>query len=83
MLTIAAAGPGATIQDAGRFGWLRYGVTPAGPMDWTALRTANLALGNDPGAAAIEVGLGGLSLATSEPVSLAFAGGPFRWSRRV
>ena len=32
-LVIRAAGPGVTIQDAGRFGYARYGVTPAGPMD--------------------------------------------------
>ena len=81
-LTIAAAGPGTTIQDRGRFGWLRFGVTPAGPMDWAALRTANLALGNDPGAAAIELAPGGLEVAVGEPVSLAFAGGAFRWARR-
>ena len=80
-LTIAAAGPGTTIQDAGRFGWLRFGVTPAGPMDWAALRTANLALGNDPGAAAIEVGPGGLTVGVDAATSLAFAGGAFRWTR--
>ena len=82
VLTITAAGPGTTIQDAGRFGWLRYGVTPAGPMDWAALRTANLALGNEPGAAAIEVGPGGIAVAVPGPVSLAFAGGAFHWTLR-
>ncbi|MGA9485446.1 MAG: allophanate hydrolase subunit 2 family protein, partial [Methylocella sp.] len=45
-LRVLRAGPGATIQDNGRFGYLRYGVTPAGPMDWTAFRAANFALGN-------------------------------------
>ena len=80
-LTIESAGPGATIQDSGRFGWLRFGVTPAGPMDWVAFETANLALGNAPGAAAIEIGPGGLALATDTPVPLAFAGGGFVWTR--
>lgn len=80
-LTIEAAGPGTTIQDAGRFALLRFGVTPAGPMDWASFKAANLALGNDPGAAAIEVTLGGLVLSTDRPVCLAFAGGGFIWTR--
>jgi hypothetical protein len=46
-LRVLYAGSSVTIQDNGRHGYLRYGVTPAGPMDWTAFRTANLALGND------------------------------------
>ena len=33
-LHVVSVGPGATIQDGGRFGLRRYGVTPAGPMDW-------------------------------------------------
>ena len=81
MLRIATAGPGTTIQDGGRFGALRFGVTPAGPMDWVALRTANRALGNEPAAAALEIGPGGVSVEVEEPVSLAFAGGTFRWTR--
>lgn len=78
---LTSVGPGATIQDAGRFGWLRYGVTPAGPMDWVACQTVNRALGNDPGAAALEIGLGGLSLTVDAPLTLAFAGGAFQWRR--
>ena len=82
-LSIVATGPGTTVQDAGRFGWLRFGVTPAGPMDWAALRTANLALGNSAGAAALEVGPGGIAVTVSEPLSLAFVGGAFRWTRQT
>ena len=80
-LTIESVGSGATIQDGGRFGLLRYGVTPAGPMDWVAHRTANLALGNVPGAAAIEIGPGGIVLSVEAPILLAFAGGGFAWTR--
>lgn len=81
-LRILSAGPGATIQDGGRFLYRRYGVTPAGPMDWVAFRTANLALGNAPDAAAIEIGLGGLELACEDAVlTLAFCGGAFAWTR--
>ena len=81
ILTLAGVGPGATVQDGGRHGWMRYGVTPAGPMDWVALETANLALGNAAQAAAIEIGPGGLALTVDAPLPLAFAGGGFAWSR--
>lgn len=81
MLIVAGAGPGATIQDGGRTGALRFGVTPAGPMDWVAFETANLALGNARDAAAIEVGLGGIAIDTDAPVVLAVAGGGFAWTR--
>lgn len=81
-LRVLRAGPGATIQDGGRHGYLRYGVTPAGPMDWTAFRTANLALGNNDLAAAIEVPVGGLeAICEGAPLALAFAGGAFAWRR--
>ncbi|MGO9674740.1 MAG: biotin-dependent carboxyltransferase family protein [Methylocella sp.] len=81
-LRILAAGPGATIQDAGRYGYLRYGVTPAGPMDWPAFQTVALALGNVARAAAIEISVGGLSLSAEDgPLGVAFAGGAFDWRR--
>lgn len=81
LIAIESAGPGTTIQDEGRHGLLRFGVTPAGPMDWAALHTANLALGNAVGAAAIEVGPGGLTLTADSPLPIAFAGGGFAWTR--
>jgi len=78
-LKIISAGPGVTLQDAGRFGYMRFGVTPAGPMDPLAFTTANLAAGAQSGAAAIEVSLGGVELtAEGYPLSLAIAGGNFR-----
>ena len=79
-VTIEAVGPGATIQDGGRHGLLRFGVTPAGAMDWTALATANLALANPPNAAAIEIGPGGIALTVDRATPLAFAGGGFDWA---
>lgn len=81
VVLIATAGHGATIQDGGRFGLLRYGVTAAGPMDWAAHETANRALGNPPDAAAIEIGPGGIALSVTAPMPLAFAGGGFVWTR--
>lgn len=77
-LRIVAAGPGVTLQDAGRHGYLRYGVTAAGPMDRVAMATANLAIGAAEGATAIEVSIGGIEL-TAEHATLpvAVAGGNF------
>jgi biotin-dependent carboxylase-like uncharacterized protein len=80
-LSILRAGAGTTIQDGGRFHYRRFGVTPAGPMDWAAFTIANLALGNAADAAAIEVGLGGIEVSCDVPVTLAFCGGHFLWTR--
>jgi biotin-dependent carboxylase-like uncharacterized protein len=77
-LVVVFAGPGVTLQDGGRHGLLRYGVTPAGPMDPAAHAAANLAAGAPQGGAAIEVSLGGLDLiAEGGTLGLAIAGGAF------
>jgi 5-oxoprolinase (ATP-hydrolysing) subunit C len=77
-LHVLSAGPGVTLQDAGRHGYLRYGVTAAGPMDPRAYATANRAAGNPEGSTAIEISLGGIELtAEAEPLAVAFAGGDF------
>jgi biotin-dependent carboxylase-like uncharacterized protein len=74
-LLIDAAGPGVTIQDEGRFGQSRYGVTPAGPMDLGAYVAATRAAGAD---SAIEVSLGGATLrAEGATLCVAVAGGDF------
>ena len=62
-LRILSAGPGVTLQDEGRRGFLRYGVTPAGPMDADAFLAATRAAG---AGAAIEVSLGGVEIAAEE-----------------
>ena len=43
-----------TVQDAGRFGYLRYGLPPSGAMDRRAFETANALVDNDPSAAVLE-----------------------------
>lgn len=74
-LRISGAGPGVTIQDAGRFGLSRYGVTPAGPMDADAFLAATQAVG---AARAVEVSLGGARfVAEGAAVDVALAGGAF------
>jgi 5-oxoprolinase (ATP-hydrolysing) subunit C len=84
-LRISRGGVGATVQDAGRYHYRRYGVTPAGPMDWVAFRTANVAVGNDADtAAAVEIGPGGLEILceTTRPIGVGFCGGGFSWLRQ-
>ena len=67
-LRVLRAGPGETVQDGGRHGFLRYGVSAAGAMDWVAHATANLALGNERGAAAIEISIAGIDLMYKSPM---------------
>ena len=64
-LIIQSAGPATSLQDAGRFGWQRYGVGPAGAMDRPSLGLANVLAGNQPGTAAIEFALAGGRLQVS------------------
>lgn len=55
-LVVTAVGPGTSVQDGGRFGAQRYGLTPSGAVDRVALAAANCLVGNAPFAAAIELG---------------------------
>lgn len=81
ILRVVSAGPGVTLQDAGRHGYLRFGVTAAGPMDRLAHAAANLAVGNPAGATALEVSVGGIEVtAESAPLHVAVAGGEFSLS---
>jgi biotin-dependent carboxylase-like uncharacterized protein len=81
ILCVLSAGPGATLQDGGRHGYLRFGVTAAGPMDRLAHATANLAVGNPADATAIEVSVGGIEVtAERAPLSVAIASGEFALS---
>jgi biotin-dependent carboxylase-like uncharacterized protein len=77
-LRVLSAGPGVTIQDGGRHGFLRFGVSESGPVDPLAHKTANLAVGVPYDSATIEVSVGGVEL-TSEGAALtvAVAGGSF------
>jgi biotin-dependent carboxylase-like uncharacterized protein len=80
-IRVLSAGPGTTLQDAGRHGYLRFGVTAAGPMDSLAHATANLAVGNLVGSTALEVSVGGIEVtAESAPLHVAIAGGEFSLS---
>jgi biotin-dependent carboxylase-like uncharacterized protein len=58
-LEILASGLFTSVQDLGRFGWQAFGVPVSGALDGTALRLANLLVGNAPGTAALEILLSG------------------------
>ena len=62
-LRILAAGPGASVQDRGRRGYLRYGVSESGPMDWARHALALGLAGEPAGGPAIEFGPGGVAVA--------------------
>ncbi|HEV7392913.1 MAG TPA: biotin-dependent carboxyltransferase family protein [Burkholderiales bacterium] len=54
MIVILDAGPQTTVQDLGRFGQLRYGIPPSGPVDRYAFVLANRLVENSDCAAALE-----------------------------
>jgi len=63
-----------TVQDAGRPGYRRVGVSGTGPMDARAHALANRAVGNPAGAAALECTMTGPVLAFLAPLRFAVAG---------
>jgi biotin-dependent carboxylase-like uncharacterized protein len=76
-LVISAIGPASSVQDGGRFGAQRYGLTPSGAMDRLALAVANCLVGNTLFAPGIEIGPFGAALVTREgAVRVALAGAP-------
>jgi biotin-dependent carboxylase-like uncharacterized protein len=74
-LAVARPGLQTTVQDLGRVGFQALGVPVSGALDPVALRLANRLVGNDEGAAGLEIRLAGPSLeAVDGPVRLALAG---------
>jgi allophanate hydrolase subunit 2 len=74
-IEILAAGPLMTVQDLGRPGARRYGVSPGGALDTFALAAANRLVGNPPAAAGLEITAGGAALRLRRPALIALAGG--------
>jgi KipI family sensor histidine kinase inhibitor len=67
-----------TVQDLGRPGYESSGVSPGGAVDRTALRVANLAVGNAENAAALEICLSGPILKFHAASHIAFTDGQAR-----
>lgn len=75
MIEIVDTGPLNTIQDLGRPCYRDIGVTASGAMDPLALKIANLLVGNDEGAAVIEVQTFPLRLRFRQATGFAVTGG--------
>jgi biotin-dependent carboxylase-like uncharacterized protein len=76
-LVVSTIGPASSVQDGGRHGAQRYGLTPSGAMDPLALAAANTLAGNPAFAAAIEIGpFGAAFTATDGAVRVALSGAP-------
>lgn len=74
-LVVDKVGPATSVQDKGRSGAQRYGLTPSGAMDLKSLAIANALVGQKPGAAAIEIGpLGAEFRAAGGAVRVSLAG---------
>jgi len=71
---IVAPGIMTTVQDVGRHGYARHGVSRSGAADDLALRMGNALLGNADSAAGLEVTLGGLKLRCQDPCAISLTG---------
>ena len=63
-----------TVQDRGRYGYQQYGVSVSGAMDKSALRLANLLVGNDDAEAALEITIVGPKLRALRACRIAITG---------
>src|ERR1700693_5724262 len=74
-LAVSSISPSSSVQDGGRFGAQRYGLTPSGAMDRLGLSAANCLVGNALFAAGIEIGPFGAAFTAREgAVRVALAG---------
>ena|SRR5574344_765697 len=74
MVIVEKSGALTTIQDMGRTGYERFGVSPAGPMDIRSFVLANLLVGNPKNTAAMEISIIGPTLRFTERGVIAITG---------
>ena len=77
MIEVISAGFQTTVQDCGRAGLRKFGVTPGGALDPISLRLANLLVGNLECTAGLECTSGRLRLRFHAERLLAWSGGEF------
>lgn len=77
VIIVPSAGFQTTVQDGGRFGHRQFGVAAAGALDPAALRVLNLLVGNDEGAAGLEITHGRVRLRFTDDRLFAWSGGDF------
>jgi KipI family sensor histidine kinase inhibitor len=73
-LAVLRPGPLSTVQDLGRHGYARYGVSVSGAADTDALLLGNALLQNLPGAAALELTMGGAEFEVLAPCEVVVTG---------
>jgi biotin-dependent carboxylase-like uncharacterized protein len=73
-IRVKAPGLATTVQDLGRPGYYHLGIPISGAMDRFALRAANMLVGNDEGAAALEAVFLGPELEFTRDATVAVAG---------
>jgi antagonist of KipI len=71
---ILAPGFLTTVQDAGRIGWRACGVGISGAVDRASFEIANRLVGNDPGAAVLEIALAGPTIRLQRATTIALCG---------
>ncbi|SKB01431.1 urea carboxylase [Prosthecobacter debontii] len=78
-LDVLAPGVQTTVQDyPGRLGYWEIGVPPSGAMDPLALRVANRLVGNQEGAAGLEITISGPTLRFNTDATIALTGAPLK-----
>jgi biotin-dependent carboxylase-like uncharacterized protein len=73
-IEVVKPGLSTTVQDVGRLGFYNVGIPPSGALDQFSLIAANLLVGNDRGAAALECAYMGPELRFGEPGVVAVTG---------
>jgi antagonist of KipI len=76
-MIVLSAGFQTTVQDCGRVGFRKFGVTVAGALDPVSMRLANLLVGNDDCTAGLEIATGRVRLQFEEERLIAWCGGEF------
>ncbi|MDR1317559.1 MAG: biotin-dependent carboxyltransferase family protein [Spirochaetales bacterium] len=79
-IVITDPGMKAFVEDLGRYGYQRYGVSVSGAVDELAARTANFLVGNQAAEALIEITLKGLSLEFKTDTLFAITGSPCEYT---
>ena len=74
VLIVRKPGPLSLIQDLGRFGYFRHGLTRGGPADELSFRWANRLCGNRANTSALEIVAGGVELEATGDCQIALAG---------
>jgi antagonist of KipI len=77
VITVLKPGLLTTVQDLGRTGYQQYGIVVGGALDAFAARAANLIVGNEDGAAVLEMAQTGPDLRLAQDALVAWCGADF------